>query len=37
VILSEALTLKQALKEKDIDEERLAKALAEEANATEAY
>lgn len=36
-ILEEALTLCKALKEKDIDEERLARARAEEAAAIEAY
>ena len=37
VILEKALTLIPALKAKDIDEERLAKAKAEEAAASEAY
>ena len=36
-ILEQALTLVPALKAKDIDEERLAKARAEEAAASEAY
>ena len=36
-LLSEALTLVPALKAKDIDEERLAKARAEEAAAAQAY
>ena len=37
ILLEQALTLVPALKAKDIDEERLAKAKAEEAAASEAY
>lgn len=37
LLLEQALTLVAALKAKDIDEERLAKARAEEAAASEAY
>ena len=36
-LLEEALTLIPALKAKDVDEERLAKARAEEAAAAQAY
>ena len=37
MILDQALTLMTALKSKDIDEERLAKARANEADAANAY